>query len=78
MVRGQGAIFAQNLQPWIRAFFSISLTTNILATRKSYSPWFPRRPRCVFVCTQRICANYPRPPPPQCLLPRESYGKITG
>ncbi|TFK90719.1 hypothetical protein K466DRAFT_484278 [Polyporus arcularius HHB13444] len=32
MVKGQGAIFAENLQPWIRAFFSISLTTNILAT----------------------------------------------
>ncbi|KAI0351179.1 hypothetical protein OH77DRAFT_1411426 [Trametes cingulata] len=26
------AIFADNLQPWIRAFFSLSLTTNLLAT----------------------------------------------
>ncbi|KAH9900690.1 hypothetical protein C8Q73DRAFT_742550 [Cubamyces lactineus] len=26
------AIFAENLQPWIRAFFSLSLTTNLLAT----------------------------------------------
>ena len=34
MVKGVGAIFAENLQPWIRAFFSISLTTNILATGK--------------------------------------------
>ncbi|KAI0738215.1 hypothetical protein C8Q80DRAFT_1275742 [Daedaleopsis nitida] len=32
LVKGLGAIFAQSLQPWIRAFFSISLTTNILAT----------------------------------------------
>ncbi|KAI0632632.1 hypothetical protein C8Q77DRAFT_1118742 [Trametes polyzona] len=26
------AIFAENLQPWIRAFFALSLTTNLLAT----------------------------------------------
>ncbi|TBU44153.1 hypothetical protein BD309DRAFT_958987 [Dichomitus squalens] len=32
MVKGVGAIFAANLQPWIRAFFSLSLTTNLLTT----------------------------------------------
>ncbi|CDO76588.1 hypothetical protein BN946_scf184868.g2 [Trametes cinnabarina] len=26
------AIFAENLQPWIRSFFALSLTTNLLAT----------------------------------------------
>ena len=34
MVKGIGAIFAANLQPWIRAFFSLSLTTNLLTTRE--------------------------------------------
>ena len=32
LVKGVGAIFAENLQPWIRAFFSLSLTTNLIAT----------------------------------------------
>ena len=49
MVKGVGAIFAENLQPWIRAFFSISLTTNILATcecpvSQLLSPLFPLVP----------------------------------
>ncbi|KAM5545500.1 hypothetical protein V8D89_000837 [Ganoderma adspersum] len=32
LVKGVGAIFAESLQPWIRAFFSLSLTTNLIAT----------------------------------------------
>ncbi|KAH9916603.1 uncharacterized protein BXZ73DRAFT_105796 [Epithele typhae] len=32
MVKGVGAIFEGNLVPWITSFFSLSLTTNVLAT----------------------------------------------
>lgn len=38
------AIFADNLQPWIRAFFSLSLTTNLLATCELFSPSGPTLP----------------------------------
>ncbi|RPD72789.1 hypothetical protein L226DRAFT_436617, partial [Lentinus tigrinus ALCF2SS1-7] len=31
-VKGVGAIFEGNLKPWITSFFSLSLTTNVLAT----------------------------------------------
>ena len=32
LAKGGDAIFANQLQPWIRSFFSLSLTTNLLAT----------------------------------------------
>lgn len=33
-VKGTDAIFASSLKPWITSFFSLSLTTNVLATSK--------------------------------------------
>ena len=31
-VKGIGAIFESNLEPWITSFFALSLTTNVIAT----------------------------------------------
>ena len=33
-IQGSDAIFARNLVPWITSFFSLSLTTNVIATSK--------------------------------------------
>ncbi|KAM5534169.1 hypothetical protein V8D89_012189 [Ganoderma adspersum] len=32
LAHAQGAVFASNLKPWITSFFSLSLTTNVIAT----------------------------------------------
>ena len=32
MLKGSGAIFENGLAPWITSFFSLSLTTNVIAT----------------------------------------------
>ena len=51
-IQGSDAIFARNLVPWITSFFSLSLTTNVIATSK--------RIRIYFLCHDLRAGANPR------------------